>query len=420
MVHVSFRKDRQVPLSGFLAEVIPDRARARYAAQTMEPVRSTDRLRIAALLPRPQALLHDLWRSMQRHLARVPGCTFAQFDSTSGRENMARWRPDGAIVHAHRAEMLDFVLQLGIPVVNTSGILEVGTVPTVIPDNHAVGAMAAEHLLSKGYRHYAYAGLTHFGYGRLRLEGFRGRVNEAGPRVAVYEGPIPGTTTIVDMKNVREQPLARWLASLPSDCAIFTDDDTTGAAVIAMLHVMGIDPLERFAILSGHDREAPTNPPLSGVRIPEERWGYEAARLLVRMVGGEPAPPGPVLLAPLGVSERETTLGVASRDGDLREAMQFIRNHAASTITVDDVVASCSIGRRALERRFVEHLGRTILQEIHRAHLEQAKRLLIETDLSMRAVARESGLADERHLWRLLNKYEHITPASFRRKFRVT
>jgi len=73
-----------------------------------------------------------------------------------------------------------------------------------------------------------------------------------------------------------------------------------------------------------------------------------------------------------------------------------------------------------VERRFATELGYTVLEAIHRAHLEQAKQLLVETDLAMYAVAVESGLRDDKHLRRLFRKHEGGTPTAFRRQHRIT
>jgi LacI family transcriptional regulator len=126
-----------------------------------------------------------------------------------------------------------------------------------------------------------------------------------------------------------------------------------------------------------------------------------------------------VWLPPLGIVERESTSGVASGDEHLREAVAFIRDHADQLITVEDVCGAIPLGRRALERRFRDHLGRTVLQEIHRAHIELAKTLLAETDWPVKQVAVEAGLSDVNHLLRLFKKQEGTTPGAYRRHLRL-
>jgi LacI family transcriptional regulator len=53
---------------------------------------------------------------------------------------------------------------------------------------------------------------------------------------------------------------------------------------------------------------------------------------------------------------------------------------------------------RANNRRFRQALGRTLLEEIHRVHVERARRLLTETDLPMSAIVSRSGFSNGKQL----------------------
>ncbi len=74
-------------------------------------------------------------------------------------------------------------------------------------------------------------------------------------------------------------------------------------------------------------------------------------------------------------------------------AVQFIRAHAAEQIRVDQVLDHVPLSRRALELRFKKALGRSQLQEITRARLHRAMRLLVDTDWPMPDIADATGFA---------------------------
>lgn len=93
-------------------------------------------------------------------------------------------------------------------------------------------------------------------------------------------------------------------------------------------------------------------PPLSSINTAAERVGFEAASLLDRLLAGEKVDDGPVRIAPVGVVTRLSSDVLATRDIDVREAVCFIRTHAGSPIGVEQVLASVSVSRRQLERRF--------------------------------------------------------------------
>ncbi len=377
-------------------------------------------LRIAARIHRGRDLQQDIWRSAQRVLAKIPGCLTAVFDRSLPVEQIRAWRPTGLLIHAEDPSDLEVAAFLKVPAVNTSGVLEPSGLPSVLPDSRAVGELAAHHLLDLGFRRFGFVGDGSTRYARERADGFAAILSAAGMEVDVFPGGLTGVPAAADWRPDRPMPpLGRWLSGLPPETALFVAADEVGAEVIALLQSMGIDPSDRFAILSGHDRQFPCQPPLSAIRLPEEAWGAEAARLLVDLLRGEPAPAnGAILLPPLGVAERESTLGPAGGDDQVRSALRFIRQHAGVMLGVDDVVAATGLGRRALERRFHDRLGRTILTEIHRAHLRRAKALLAETDLPMNAVANEAGLTDDKHLLRLFQAEEATSPGAYRRRVR--
>ena len=372
---------------------------------------------------RSEGLLKSLWLNAQRYLRRVPHCLFRSCDpAEEALSELGDWQPDAIIAHMWKWEVHERLQVFGCPLVNTSGIVDGLPVPTVGPDNRAIGRMAAEHLQARGYRHFAFVGLLGLGYSQQRLAGFRQSLAGEGHAVMVFGGAIQHLSTILTGAPLEaNRPALDWLDSLPPNTGIFVDDDRIGLALCDLAKAAGIDLLQRFAIITGHDRDVPSVPALSGVQVPEDRWGYEAARLAVQLARGEasPDPESSVLLQPLGVTERESTQRIAATDAYLREALEFIRAHANRQITVEDVAEAVSLGRRALERRFRAELNRTILEEIHRAHVEHARMLLVETDLPMPAVAGESGLTDEKHLRRLFVRQFGQTPGSYRRLFRI-
>lgn len=196
--------------------------------------------------------------------------------------------------------------------------------------------------------------------------------------------------------------------------------DVCAAGLVEFVQKMGIEPVSRFGIVSGHDRQTPVSPSLTAVTIPEREWGEQAAELVVAMVRAGIRQTDDVLLRPRGIVERESTAGVAAEDSFLQDAVAYIRDHADHPLSVEDVCGAIPLGRRALERRFRDELDRTILQEIHRAHVERSKMLLIDTDYAMQRVAVESGFSGVHHLMRLFKKHEQTTPGAYRKQFRQT
>ena len=100
-------------------------------------------------------------------------------------------------------------------------------------------------------------------------------------------------------------------------------------------------------------------------------------------------------------------------------ATAYIRNHLAEDVSVGMLAKSVGTSRRGLERRFREHLGRTVLHEIRRARIERAKQLLAETDIPIRIVAQRSGFSNRQRLTVIFHRVTGVPPALFRRRCRM-
>jgi len=57
----------------------------------------------------------------------------------------------------------------------------------------------------------------------------------------------------------------------------------------------------------------------------------------------------------------------------------------------DDLVGVAAMSRRGLHKAFIEHLGRTPGEELHRVRIERAKTLLAESNHKMEVLARMCG-----------------------------
>jgi LacI family transcriptional regulator len=162
-----------------------------------------------------------------------------------------------------------------------------------------------------------------------------------------------------------------------------------------------------------------TAPWLSSVEVPSQHIGFEAAALLDRLMAGQPAPSQPILLHPLRVVTRHSTDIMAVGDDIVQAALQYIRQHVGEPMRVADLAHALAVGRRDLERRFRRLLGRSVLEEIHKARTEAAANLLVDTHLPISAVARQAGFTSGRQLDVVFARLKGVTPTAFRRQARA-
>ena len=91
-----------------------------------------------------------------------------------------QWKPHGIIAQLLTQQLAGEVLKLRKPVVDTSCSVPRLRVPLVDVDHEAVGRLAAEHFLERGYRHFGFFGSDWAHYSKLREASFRLRLAEAG------------------------------------------------------------------------------------------------------------------------------------------------------------------------------------------------------------------------------------------------
>ena len=105
-----------------------------------------------------------------------------------------------------------------------------------------------------------------------------------------------------------------------------------------------------------------------------------------------------------------------SDDPLVDQALKIIRTQSHRAISIEDMAQELSVARRTLDRRFAAATGRSILEEINDCRLNRAKRLLAETDLSIRLIANLVGFSSAERLGLLFSRREGASPSEFRRR----
>src|SRR5262249_6532654 len=153
----------------------------------------------------------------------------------------------------------------------------------------------------------------------------------AGYPCSVFESPR--TPVREDWARLR-QALASWLVGLNKPAAVLTFDSLYGREVTeACVHAGLRVPVDVSVLAGEHDElfSSISVPRVSTIDLRPWRIGYGAAGLRDRLRAGE-KPPEPILVPPAGVLESQSTDVLAIKDPLLREALHYIRTHAAEPI----------------------------------------------------------------------------------------
>ncbi len=339
---------------------------------------------------------------------------------------MKQWGGTGIIARIETPGIAKAILETGLPTIAldlSPSLLAtenaLAKVSEVASDSHQAAAMAAEHLLERGFTQFAFVGIPDRVWSERREKGFCQRIRESGFEPLVYPPPRRPR----DRPWEREQGiLAKWLSELPKPIGVMACNDDRGRQLLEACREAAILVPEQLAVIGVDNDELLcdlADPPLSSVTLNAETGGYRVAALLDKMMRGRVRRKQTLVVEPLHVVVRRSTDIIAMDDRDVAAALSFLHENAARSIGVDDVVRHVHLSRRTLEIRFQKVVGRTVHAEIQRVRLERAKQLLAETDLPIPKIAEATGYGSASYLGQIFRQTLGTTPARFRRQIRT-
>ena len=333
-----------------------------------------------------------------------------------------RWKPHGMIAQLVTSDLANKAIRLRNPIVDVSCTIPNLKIPVVDVDHGAVGRMAAEHFLERGYRNFGFFGSPWALYSRLRETSFQMRLAEAGCTVSsCHVEFLLRLRALIEWKRSASR-IRRWLLGLPKPVGILASNDFAAQDLADACLRLGLRVPDEVALLGVDNDDLAcglTSPPLSSVASPARQVGYEAARLLDAMMSGQSVPSEPVYLPPIGVVTRQSTDTLAIHDPAVVAALNYIRAHVADEIHVAQVAAHAVQGRRMLEYKFRDLVGHTILDEIRRVRVQRVQALLGDTELAMPAIARRSGFSSPQRMAVVFREATGLTPSEYRRQVQI-
>ncbi|QDU63494.1 Xylose operon regulatory protein [Planctomycetes bacterium Pan216] len=287
--------------------------------------------------------------------------------------------------------------------------------PMILNDSREVGRLAARHLLERGFDHLGYYGVCEDYWSTERWAGVREVLDGVG---------LEGESFLAESDEVRtsgweahQERLADWIAGRPLPFGLVAGNDIHGLRALDACRRRGLAVPEEVAVIGADNDEELcdlSEPPLSSVAFHPERVGYEAAKLLDRMMAGRRPPKRPLLIEPVGVVPRLSTDIIAIDDRDVARALRLIRRHACDGISVASILRDVPISRRSLEMKFERLLGRSPKREILRVRIERARTLLLETDLSITAISQQTGFHHPSRFGVVFREQTGLSPSAFR------
>jgi transcriptional regulator GlxA family with amidase domain len=106
-----------------------------------------------------------------------------------------------------------------------------------------------------------------------------------------------------------------------------------------------------------------------------------------------------------------------SEPPELRDISAFVLDHIDEPLPVERIAAAAGMSPRTLTRWCRERLDESPAALVRRLRIDEARRLLEETSLSLKEVTARTGLGDASTMWRVFTQRLGVTPAAYRQRF---
>ena len=336
---------------------------------------------------------------------------------------LKEWHGSGIITRTMTVNQARVLRATELPMVELFGDPKFGTAQ-VQCDDDAISRMAVDHFLDCGLRHFAYFTYTETWRSDAHRTAFRRAVEAKGYKCHDFRPSRDSRHASRPVWHESQRPsVLQWLHGLPRPIGVYTLGDRTAVRLLEICREANIAVPEEIAVLgNGNDPVLceTIRPTLSSIDIDSRRVGYEAARLLDRLMAGEAPPKNVIYTPPDYVVIRQSTDALAIEDADVAKALRFIRENACSHIDVARVAEEVGLSRSVLQRRFRQHSRHTPKEEIMRIRIARAKTLLAKSDKSGEAIAHQSGFSSLKYFTKAFRREVGMTPEAYRRMRRVS
>ena len=286
-------------------------------------------------------------------------------------------------------------------------------VTSVRHDAAETAHLAARELFSMKRRHFAFAAYyPGFVWCDERETAFAEEVRRRQGELMPAFHPVRASLAAF------RRGLRDWLRGLPKPCGIFAANDFVAEQVIRVAVDCGFAVPDEVAVVGVDDdrvRCARTDPSITSVAPDWEGGAFQAVTVLSDALRGRHVS-AVHLFRPLGLIRRDSTArpGVIPTFG-VAAAVELIRAKACQGLGVPEVVAVMRCSRRLAEMQFRSATGTSILEEIRRVRIENARVALSYSDREINAIANACGFKSVPTFCNEFKRATGLTPREWRR-----
>ncbi|MCL5098539.1 MAG: substrate-binding domain-containing protein [Candidatus Omnitrophica bacterium] len=291
-------------------------------------------------------------------------------------------------------------------------------------DERGIGRLAAEHLLSRGYRHCVFIGCSSKGWSKQRGEGFALALASARALFESHEFPeetLPVFWSWNMTRHLRE--VLKLLGSISKPCGIFAANDVIAYFVIQASRQLRLRIPEDIGVVGVDDDPVPnaaTRLTISSIHPPFREVGRRAAELLDTLCDSQFLPSVRIQVSAARVAVRASTDGFMTDDALVRKAQSYIESHRHERVSVCEVTRAVGSNRVTLGKHFQRELDVGLLEYIRKRRIEHCREKLQMGEMNVEEVARSFGFSSSSYFSRVFKKVTGLSPGRLSRGMRVS
>lgn len=143
-----------------------------------------------------------------------------------------------------------------------------------------------------------------------------------------------------------------------------------------------------------------------------EDWGHEmAVRIAKQLVVYTRREGGQSQYSPFLAAGQES-------DPIVGKVHQYVRDHIADTLSIDQLASAVSVSRRTFSRMFAKYAKVTPSTFVEQIRVDTARKLLEDSDAPLKTVAFQCGFHNATHMRMTFFRRLNVTPQQYRQRFR--
>ena len=332
---------------------------------------------------------------------------------------------DGFIARVVDSQSAKAFASTGRPVVDVLCHVAHPSFATCDQNAISIGQLAVRHFIEHRFTRFAFFGHEGHPYSDRRRKAFVDELRKNRRTCDVYPTPSSAindfnTKIIKEDRYITDKEsniIRRWILRLEKPVAVFCSNDLRAYQLTNECNHSGIKIPDDVAVLGVDNDELTcyfTSPAISSIDPNAECIGYSAAKILNELMEGKLDGVPHVTVNPKGLTERGSTQVYPIDPPWLSKALVFIRSNVSKRLTASDVFKYVGKSHTMVDTIFKNMLGTTVSREIAKSRLDEATRLLYQTELSLERIAMLSGFASVQYFTRSFTQAFGKSPGLYR------